>query len=136
MGNNELSATVRAEVVALLYGRPADANRLEPIGGRAYWRSKARASPLAYGLRRLRRDGARGRLVAQLMGDSQRDAEERIDSALAGSFPASDPPYWTLGVKRRPGLEAKTQEDDDTAATVSAQPSLPAMKPSRGGRLV
>jgi hypothetical protein len=93
MGKNELGATVDAEVVAPLHDRMADADIQEPSGGGAYWRSKARASTSAHGLQRLRRDRARARLVAQLMGDAPRAREDRIDDALAQSFPASDPPY-------------------------------------------
>ena len=29
------------------------------------------------------------------------DEEARIDEVVAGSFPASDPPSWTLGDERR-----------------------------------
>jgi hypothetical protein len=112
MEKNELSATVRAEVVALIYGRMGDPNILESNGG-AYWRSKARASPSAHGLQRLRRDRARGRLVAQLMPDAHSDPEDRIDNNLAESFPASDPPSWTLGVK-------SNATAIDTSATSSA----------------
>lgn len=86
-GKSELSATVQAEVVALLYGCRPDPNILEPNDGLVYRRSKAGASRSAHGLQRLRRDWARGRLVAQLMGEPRRDAEDRIDGTLEESFP-------------------------------------------------
>lgn len=31
--------------------------------------------------------------------------EQELDMTLAGSFPASDPPYWTLGVSPRTDLD-------------------------------
>jgi hypothetical protein len=33
------------------------------------------------------------------------DYERELDMTLAGSFPASDPPFWTLGVSPRPDLD-------------------------------
>jgi hypothetical protein len=104
---NELSETVHAGMVAFLDGGLADAIGVEPTGAQTYWRSKARASPSAHRLQRLRRDWARGRLLAQLGANTQRDPEDLIDDTLAESFPASDPPYWTLGVKRGPGPEGE-----------------------------
>jgi hypothetical protein len=40
------------------------------------------------------------------------DYERELDMTLAGSFPASDPPFWTLGVSPRTDL-------DDSAFGVS-----------------
>jgi hypothetical protein len=43
------------------------------------------------------------------MGRKQAISEEMIDQTLADSFPASDPPAWTLGRERAP---EKVQETD------------------------
>lgn len=32
-------------------------------------------------------------------------SEADIDDTLTGSFPASDPPSWTLGTDRPPGID-------------------------------
>lgn len=45
--------------------------------------------------------------------DRRRGAERAVDQILAGSFPASDPPSWTLGIARvdaiDSGLNAKNR---------------------------
>lgn len=44
---------------------------------------------------------------------SERAEEDDIDRVLADTFPASDPPPWTLGVMHEPP-EAKTLDENST----------------------
>jgi hypothetical protein len=41
-------------------------------------------------------------------------SEAMIDLTLADSFPASDPPSWTLGLDVQSGLNADADHDTET----------------------
>jgi hypothetical protein len=45
--------------------------------------------------------------------DAQQDkgmSEDEIDRNLMGSFPASDPPSWTLGINHRQEVESEKEK--------------------------
>ena len=58
-------------------------------------------------------------------------SEAMIDLTLAGSFPASDPPSWTLGLDVRSGLNAEKIKKEESTGTRS----LPAGGMTGGGYL-
>jgi hypothetical protein len=66
-----------------------------------------------------------GTATAELLGaeaesharEQRLAAERALDAVLADSFPASDPPSWTLGV-RHSAQDIGATSETDTAATV------------------
>lgn len=48
-----------------------------------------------------------GRIDPMKVRQGPFDSEDRIDQAIAESFPASDPPSWNAGVDRKAPPEAK-----------------------------
>jgi hypothetical protein len=43
----------------------------------------------------------------------RRPSEPAIDATLEDSFPASDPPSWTLGIEKAPKSAAFSQEEEE-----------------------
>ena len=65
-------------------------------------------------------------------------AERAVDSVLADSFPASDPPSWTLGITRpHPELQATSGETvvpDDSPAAFVRENVIDVSRPATDGR--
>jgi hypothetical protein len=55
--------------------------------------------------------------------DEEKLPDELIDATLADSFPASDPPSWTLGRERRRRLS------EIESASKPAEPPTPTVEP-------
>ena len=52
--------------------------------------------------------------LGQNADDAGREAlEDEIDENLEGTFPASDPPSWTLGTDHRVETQVEGAEDED-----------------------
>lgn len=79
------------------------------------------------------------RVEAESAVRQQRLAAERaVDRVLADSFPASDPPSWTLGITRPPPERQATNDEtvarDGSGAAVVREDVIDVSRPATAGR--
>lgn len=58
------------------------------------------------------------RIIANDAEQSEGMSEAEIDNNLLGTFPASDPPSWTLGIDHH--QETETERDDSSDSNEGA----------------
>lgn len=63
----------------------------------------------------------------------QQISEEMIDSTLADSFPASDPPPWTLGREREPGALITESRRTDNKKRFNLSRNIDSAEKQRAG---